>query len=614
VDAPEERVEAVSRAAPSPTPPRPGVLRLAAIAVTGIVAGVAAMWVLVGRSTVAPAVTRLVIAPSGAEVIGMLPFTETEIAVSPDGRRVAYVGHDNGRERLYVRDLSELNATMLGGIDAPRAPVFSPDGQWIAFFERSELKKVAVGGGPPVTIAKVTGGQLAATWGSDNTIIFGTSEPVTGLLRVSAGGGTPEMLTTPSAKSPVDHLDPSVLPTGKAVLFTIRTESAEENQIGVLDLTTGAVRTLIARGSSPRYVGSGHIVYGLAGSLWAAAFDMDRLEVRGDPVPVLEGVVTKRTGAVNYSPAGNGTLVYLAGDPERGGGRVLMWVNSQGREEAVVAPQRFYTLLRVSPDGGKLALSIDRDVWLFDVPRGTLDRLTPEESLDMAPVFSPDGRRIAYGRSGGGEAPGLHVRKADFTGTPERLTTGSHFPLSWSADGNRIVYLDTSGRRMNSFGGDLGVVTIDDRVATPLLATPATEDHAALSPDSRWLAVEINETASAEVVVFPFPDVTSGRWRISTDGGRDPTWSRDGRTLYYRRNRTMMAVEVRGATPSAWSRPESRFDVSSFFFTDGPQTFDLAPDGRFLMMKTVVDNTRTAPQLVVVQNWQEELQQRVRSR
>ena len=259
------------------------------------------------------------------------------------------------RSQLNVRALDQLEAHRLEGLETPRSPFMSPDGNWVGFFgEPNVLKKVTVNGGPAVTICKISGGPRGASWGADNTIVFATNDPATGLLRVSAGGGEAEVLTTPDAQKGEDHYWPEVLPGGKAVLFTIfSTAGAFQNaQIAVLDLQTGEQKVLVRGGSYPRYVPTGHIVYGVESTLRAVAFDLGRLEVRSDPVPVLQRVVTKPSGAASFSVAQDGSLVYIAGDVQGGGARTtLVWVDRQGREEVINAPPRAYISPRISPRG-----------------------------------------------------------------------------------------------------------------------------------------------------------------------------------------------------------------------------------------------------------------------
>ncbi len=335
--------------------------------------------------------------------------------------------------QLVVRSLDQLDARLLTGISGIRSPFISPDGHWIGFFEGNggELKKVSILGGPPITLCKYVGNPTEASWGADDTIIFATNAPDTGLLSVSADGGDTKVLTRPdTAHGEADHTMPFILPGGRAVLFTIivQGQPIDNAQIAVLDLKTGQKKTLIRGGSDARYVDTGHLVYAVAGTLRAVRFDLARLEVTSDPVPVVEKVaMSGTTGVADFALSENGTLVYTPGGVAVGVIRSLAWVNRQGREEPIKASPRAYVLPRISPDGARVALDIrdqENDIWVWDLKRETLVRVTFGPSIDQFPVWTPDSRRIIFSSNrGGGLNPNLYWQAADNTGTIERLTT-----------------------------------------------------------------------------------------------------------------------------------------------------------------------------------------------
>ena len=338
-----------------------------------------AVWVSM-RPAAAPPVQLLRFAvspPSGVSLEATNP-NDPDVAISPDGTRIVYVARSDigGALQLYVRAQDQLDTQRLEGLEDPRAPFMSPDGNWVGVFdEPNVLKKVTVAGGPAVTICKINGGPRGASWGPDDTIVFATNDPATGLFRVSAGGGEAELLTKPDAqKGEQGHYWPEVLPGGKAVLFTILSTvgTVQNAQIAVLNLQTGEQKVLVPGGSYPRYVPTGHIIYGVEGTLRAVAFDLGRLEVQSDPVPVLQGVVTKLSGAASFSVADNGSLVYLAQGSQGSVGRTLVWVDRQGREEPIKAPARAYMRPRPSPDGTRVALDVgdqEQDIWIWDLAR-----------------------------------------------------------------------------------------------------------------------------------------------------------------------------------------------------------------------------------------------------
>ena len=427
---------------------RRAVPLIATLLVGGLITGVA-VWNLV------PEVVRPV-----ARFVVSTPETEppspgassVNFAISPDGSRIVYVVGTFPSVQLYVRSLDQLAGTRLGdGAD----PFISPDGMWVGFGSTGTgtadqtVQRISITGGPPVTLFEHRAGLRGASWGPNDTIIFASSQPGTGLFRAPAGGGEPVVLTTPDAEQGERaHLWPEFLPDGGSVLFTIVKGAGTQNtEIAVLDLATGQQKSLVAGGSTPRYAPTGHIIYGAEDTLMAVPFDLDRLTVTGAPVPVVEGVTTRLTGAVAYSVSANGSLVYVP----RGsvtGLRTLVWVDREGRAEDVGAEPKVYNAPRLSPDGNRVALLVrdgagNVDIWVHDLARNTSTRLTFDPGLDMYPLWTLDGARVVFSsnRDGGGRS--LFWRAADGTGQVDRLTTSpanSQSPWAWLRDGRTLVF------------------------------------------------------------------------------------------------------------------------------------------------------------------------------
>ena len=425
------------------------------------------------------------------------------------------------------------------------------------------------------------------------------------------------MLTTPNReRGEVDHLWPEFLPGGQAVLFTMTatTGGLDNAQVAVLDLATGATTVVVRGGHHAHYVPTGHLVYGAGGTLRAVAFDLGRLEVVGTPVPVLEQVVTTGDGAVDVAVAANGTLVYVPGRGGAGAQRSLVWVDRMGREEPLAAPVRTYFYPRLSPDGTRVALDIrdqEQDIWIWDLARETLTRVTFDPAVDLYPVWSPDSRRLLFASARAG-AFNLFWQAADGTGAVERLTEGPNLQHAYAVtpDGSRVILREDGAQQQ-----DLMLLPLQPpRRPQPLVQTMFAERNAELSRDGRWLAYESNESGRDEIYVRPFPEVNGGRWQVSTGGGRLPLWSRNGlELLYVSPDGTLMGVRVEAASPWRSSTPARVLQGPYFFSVAGAgRTFDIAPDGtRFLMIKEG-GGTEGAPQnLVVVQNWFEELKRLV---
>ncbi len=426
-----------------------------------------------------------------------------------------------------------------------------------------------------------------ATWGKDDTIVYATADSGTGLYRVAGVGGEPTVLTTPDPKrGEGDHLWPEFLPGGEAVLFTIRAVDGglANAQIAVLDLGTGIYQTVLRGGHHAHYLPTGHLVYGASGALRAVPFDVGRFAVTGSSVPILDGLATMAGGGIDLAVAATGTLVYVPGSVG-GAQRSLVWVDREGREEPLAAPPRNYVYPRLSPDGTRVALDVrgpEDDIWIWDLVRETLTRLTIDPGADRYPVWTPDGTRVVF-TSNANAAVNLYWKAADGTGTVDRLTESTNFQAghSFSPDGESLVLRETqpdtgSDLRVLSLAGDRGVET--------LLATEFDEWSAGLSPDGRWIAYQSNQSGQFEVYVRPFPNVDDGQWQISTSGGTRPLWASDGRELFYRRGNALMTVPVQTEPSFTPATPEILFKGA--YYTGADRSYDVASDGqRFLMIK-----------------------------
>jgi len=518
--------------------------------------------------------------------------------LSPDGTRLAFVAAGSGqRRRIYLRSLDQLQATPLFGTENARDPFFSPDGQWIGFFADAKLKKISVQGGAAVTLCDVPDDR-GGSWGDDGTIVF-TKDNVSALSKVSSAGGTPQPLTTLDKQAgEIGHRWPQVLPGSKAVLFTSSTTGGnwEDAEIVVYSMASGQRKTVQRGGFYPRYLPSGYVAYVHEGTLFAVPFDLRRLEVTGQPAPILEGVVTApNSGGAQFSFSETGNLVYLAG---HAGGQnfSIYWMDREGKFTPLREAPGLYATPAFSPDGNRLALEISddkrRDVWVYEWERDTLTRLTFAGEANSDPIWTPDGQRIAYSSQEKGGTSNLWWIRADGAGNAQRLTESKILQNlhSWRPDGNVLAF------QQQNPGTTWDILTLpiegDEKSGwkpgepKPFVNSTFAEREPAFSPDGRWLAYASNDSGSQEVYVRPFPG-PGGRWQISTGGGVVPKWSRNGKELFYRTmdSKIMVATytasgdSFRAGKPQVWSPGQ---------FTDigGENNFDLHPDGkRFAVLK-----------------------------
>jgi hypothetical protein len=557
----------------------------------------------------------------GADVSLVTDFGPAAI-LSPDEKVLAFTAQKgDGQRQLYVRRLDQLQAAPLAGTEGARDAFFSPDSQWLGFFAGRNLKKIPVAGGAAVILADATNGR-GGSWGEDGTIFF-TPHNNRGISRMSSAGGTPEVLTTPPdhAAGDLSASDrwPQVLPGGTAVLFTTGGGAYYEGaSIVVQSLPNGPRKVLVQEGYHGRYLRSRHIAYIRAGTLFAAPFDPARLELNGPPVPVLEGVTANPNSAgAQFAVSDRGTLVFRQG-PSIGSAMPIQWMDKGGKLEPLRPLAGNYGNLQFSPDGQKLAMDSregrERDVWVYEWGRDTMSRLTFDPGEDFAPIWTPDGQRIAFASTRADRATwNLYWQRADGTGAPERLTASTNRQVagSWHPGGKFLAFEEFSPAKQSvmilQLEGDETTGWKPGKISA-FLDSPSSECCATFSPDGRWLAYASNETGRFKVYVRPFPG-PGGKWQISPDVGLDTAWSRSSRELFYFMPLSTLMVAryaVEGASfraekPRPWSPgrvPQRGFD----------RTIALHPDGqRFAVLKAADETEEKRDKVVFIQNFFDEL-------
>jgi serine/threonine protein kinase/Tol biopolymer transport system component len=593
---------------------RPLLVGPASLLLGGLLTGLAVWSLKPAPPPAARPVTRFTITlPPGRQLAGeQLPGVRpgSAISLSSDGSHLAYVASQGGTQQLYLRAMDGLDARSVAGTDGAVDPFFSPDGQELGFFAGGKLKKVSVSGGAVIPLGDASWPR-GASWGSDRMIAFVPSIAAS-LQQVSDAGGAPQPLTR-LEKGEAWQSGPEFLPGGKAVLFGFRRQGGV-NQIAVQSVETGDRRSLIAGGTQPQYALSGHLVYAQGGNLMAVPFDLQRLAVTGPPVLVVEDVLQEAASA-QYSVSATGSLVYAHARGNADSLRsVLVWVDRHGTEQALPAEARAYNHPRLSPDGQRVALTIGSDdgqegnIWVDDLVRNILTKLTVQGGYNDFGFWTPDGRRITFISNREGQLQGFW-QWVNGSGGPERLTSGENaqHPNSWHPDGQQLAITE----RNPTTGYDIWVKRIGDHQAQPFLRTPSNEFAAQFSPDGRWLAYVSDETGRNEIYVQPYPG-TGGKWQLSTDGGTEAVWNRNGRELFYRRGNAMMAVEI--ATHPGFVAGSPRKLVEGPYRPTrlGLPNYDVSADGqRFLMVKPSEEAQAAPTQINVVLNWSEELKQKV---
>ncbi len=570
-------------------------------------------------------VTRTVInLPPGQQFAGL--DSGPAFTLSLDGTRLAYVARQDGTQQIYLRAMDSLESKPVPGTEGAVSPFFSPDGQWLGFFAGGTLKKVSVSGGAALALGNV-GYPYGVSWGSRGMIAFAPAI-VSPLLQIPDAGGASQPLTR-LAKGDVAQRWPEFLSGDQAVLFASGPSGLNftNAQVVVQTLGKGERRNLVQTGTHPHYALSGHLVYVQGGSLVAAPFDLQRLTVTGAAVPVVEGVLqSPTTGAAQYSFSNTGSLVYVPGGIQSAESR-LVWVSRNGAEQALPAPPRPYRFPRLSPDGRRVSVTIaeqETQVWLYDLVRETLTRLTFEGNQNYNSIWTPDGKRIAFESNKEGPM-NIFWQLADGSGGLERLTTSEYLnaPISWSPDGRLLAFIEVNP----TTGVDIWVLQMGDpsatsgqapsaatgqgRKAQPFLRTPFNENTARFSPDGRWLAYVSDESGRVEVYVQPYPG-PGGKWQISTEGGTEPVWNPNGRELFYRAGDKMMAVDIATQPGFAAGTPRKLFEGRYELAPVPINNYDVSPDGqRFLMVKPTEQEQAAPTQINVVLNWFEELKRRV---
>jgi serine/threonine-protein kinase len=528
------------------------------------------------------------------------------LAISPDGRRIAFRGESANDHRIFLRDLSRESAEPVAGSEGGGDPFFSPDGEWIGFIASEKLKKAAVRGGTPITLAPVSRSRGAA-WSPDGMIVY-TPSVNAPLFRVPAAGGDPRPLTALNqASRERSHRWPEVVPEGNWVLFTVGTEDKpgdyDDSSIDAVSLTTGKRHTVYRGASEARYAPPGRLLLARHGDLLAVPFDPQTAQVRGTAVPMLQGVSGEpRSGASYFDVARTGTLLYATGLTSQGPSEIV-WMDRDGKREPTGIPPGLYNEIALSPDGGRLAYSAGpgggarSDIWIADLVHGGQFQLTSTGQA-VGPAWTPDGKSLVFATPAGDA-----VLRQPADGGEAQVLWKSPFRVpilidSFTPDGSGLL-VTLSGLASRA---DIYLVSASgDHPARPFIATPEAEHRGMISPDGQWIAYTGEYETGAQIYAQRYPGL-AGRFQISRTGGAAPRWSRDGRELFYIWNDTIFAVPIRHEPAFAPGEPRPVFKIERPIPRDWQDIFDVSPDGKRFIILSRQKSENESPRLHIVLN------------
>ncbi len=623
-------------------PRRWRALRMALVVAGGLamaLAGAGVMWRLrpvPARSTVVRSTLEVLPAEvlnAGGAGLTDIPTpggSRTALTWTPDGQALVFVGRRGGLQQLYVRRLDAAEARPLAGTEGAQVPAVSPDGQWVAFWAASVIRKVPLGGGPVTEMASgIATPPHGMAWDARGRVLFGRDD---GRIWQVPAEGQPSAVTTRGPADPI-HCLPGPLPGGRTLLYTVRKRGRTwgDEEIVAQSLDSGTRQVLLKDAVDARYVLTGHLVFLRRGQLWAVPFDTERVEVTGKPAAVLDSVAQALiggrgddiTGAGQFALASTGTLAWLPGPVALVRESGLATVDRSGHVSTLPAPMRDYgSTVRLSPDGRRLAVTIltltEIGLWQYDLSRGALTPLAGGGEVS-SPRWSPNGQRLVFDWFKDGQWS-LAELPADGTAPPRVLTLDDASPSSFAPDGRQLAVVDE--------GGEVLIVTLGVPAtrAQALFQTPQNESNPEISPDGRWLAYVSDVSGRREVYVQPYPG-TGPSQQVSIDGGLSPAWHPSGKELFFVSmpdlslsdpavQQKMLAVEFGAGSPVALGRPRLLFpfDPRVLGFSCTPlRCFDVAPDGqRFYVVQS---RTSLSPPVVthinLIQNWFEELKAKV---
>jgi serine/threonine-protein kinase len=603
---------ATTAAAPSSAPPRRRVGAMLTAAAIAVAAALAAAGTWFAMRPEAPRIVRFDITPPPEALLTVGP-AGINLAISPQGDRIVYHARHGVATALEMRSLDTGEAGPLPQTDGATYPAFSPDGSHLAFFKAGQLYKLTIDSRvltALTSIAEATG----ISWGVPDSIMFSRPGPKGGLFRIAAGGGTPELVAAPDAKAgEQDYVTPTVLPDGSTVLFVVRSAAGGNSRLAIAAraLKSGQQKILVEGAVHPVYASTGHLLYVQGGVLTGSRFDAEHLAVVGPAVPLVNGIISKGSSA-NLGVSRNGTLTYIPGSTINYVSR-FVWRARDGRLLGAAGPDKldYPRYPRISPDGRKFVATIgpaqEGHVWVYETSGAARPYKITFNAHNTLPAWSPDSSRVAFVSTRDGPTRNVFVVPADGSVVePAHLVTSDKdkTQVAWSRDGWLLYQALGDSTRADLWKRPAA----GDGKAEPWVQTPFAESNPMFSPDGKWVAYVSDTTGPDEIWIRPFPGPGSPL-RVSSAGGHDPVWSRDGKELFYQEGSKLMATAVTSTTPLQMQAPKMLFDGGFVAWEPNtPHTYDVDAEGRFLMIEP---STTNAQRFNVVLNWTEELKKLV---
>jgi eukaryotic-like serine/threonine-protein kinase len=535
------------------------------------------------------------------------------LALSPDGRRLVVVARDSsGRNLLWVRSLDSLAVQPLAGTENPSFPFWSPDSRSIGFFADGKLKRIDASGGPPQTLCDVPVSR-GGTWNRTGDILF-SPVPDGPLYRISASGGRPSQLTRfDAARGETSHRWPFFLPDGRHFLYLVASFGGEREKTGIYvgSLDSKEEKFLVRANSSLAYAPPGYLLFFRERNLMAQRFDAKTFRITGDPILVAEQIqFFPQTYFATFSVSDNGAVVYQ--DRSAAGVSQLAWFDRSGKQTGTLGTPGDQANPRISPNGKRVALDIvdpqtgNIDIWIYESSGGIPRRVTSNPAIDAGPIWSPDGSRIVFTSLRKGH-PDLYQKSSSGAGSEEMIlqSQGTKYPNDWSPDGRFILYRAIEGRA----NPKLWALPVGDRKPTPVIDATFGVSQGQFSPDGRWMAYASNESGKWEIYVAPFPG-PGGNWKVSSAGGSEPRWRRDGKELFYLApDGKLMSVDVKEGTTfdAEAARPLFETRLRQPISSADLFSYDVSVDGQHFLLNTDVGEVTSSP-LTAVLNWTAEVE------